>query len=408
MCASWGDVYQAFIKKLSAELVDDIQACLLCVSIENLPMLISSHFQKNDHTALLDLIVYLKASTPNAMLVEQIDKDKLYLLIKEESSVSTEDAVKQVYDAVINYGIQVPTYPAQLSCTIGAVTIPEESRNAEDAASKAYVALSEVHYSHQHYVIYRDEKRHTAESKNHMILANYLQDALQNQKLRLAYQPITDSKTGQVHHYECLLRIVGPSHSTTSAGPFIPIAEQLGFMDRVDLFVLSLAIEELKAHKDIILAINLSNSSVHSQSWQKMATELLQQYDIASRLIVEITETSEQQDLKSAAQFICSLKELGCQIALDDFGSGYTSFSQLQALPVDSIKIDGSFVRDIIDNKENRFFVRALKEFGDNFGLSTVAEFVESKEIADMLCEMGIDYLQGNYLSPAVDYRPWL
>lgn len=371
-------------------------------------MLISSQFHKDDHEALCDLIVYLKVSSTDIVLVGQVDKERLYLLLDPKSKQPIEEVVQKIYQLVIQYGSNVVTYPLQFSCSIGVVENLSASSDAADAASKAFVALSEVKQSNQHYVIYKDEKRHLAEAKNHMILANYLQDALNEKKLRLAYQPITDSRTGAIHHYECLLRIVGPNHSTTSAGPFIPIAESLGFMDAVDSLVLEMAVDDLKAHPEIILAINVSNASVHSLSWQKMATTLLRRRDIASRMIVEITETSEQQDLKNAALFIHKLKDLGCKIALDDFGSGYTSFAQLQALPVDSIKIDGSFVRNIIENKESRFFVGALKEFGDNFGLKTVAEFVESKEIADMLCEMGIDYLQGNYLSPAVDYRPWL
>lgn len=407
MNTSWGKVYQGFINKISAEIAENSQSCLLCVSIDNLPMLISSGFQKKDHNALLDLMHYLQASLPQTILIEQVDKDKLYILVKNKVDEDSEKIIQKVYDSVISYGSQIPTYPTQFSCTIGAVKI-SENETSEDLLNKAFVALNEARSSHYHFVLYKNDKQHIVESRNQMILANYLQDALQNKKLRLAYQPITDRKTGKVHHYECLLRIVGPGHSVTSAGPFIPIAEQLGFMDMVDAFVLKMAVDELQNNQDIKLAINLSNSSIHSKYWQEMSVQLLSNPSIASRLIVEITETSEQQDLKSAAKFIQRIKALGCEIALDDFGSGYTSFSQLQALPVDTIKIDGIFVRNIVENKESRFFVKTLKEFGDNFGLKTVAEFVESKEIADILCEIGVDYLQGNYLSPAVDYRPWL
>jgi len=107
-------------------------------------------------------------------------------------------------------------------------------------------------------------------------------------------------------------------------------------------------------------------------------------------------------------QFVDNIHSIGCAIALDDFGTGYTSFAQLKTLPIDMIKIDGSFVRDIVNNEESRFFVKTLIDFGKNFRLSTVAEFVENAQIAEILTNMGVDYMQGNYFSPAVNYRAWL
>jgi EAL domain-containing protein (putative c-di-GMP-specific phosphodiesterase class I) len=102
------------------------------------------------------------------------------------------------------------------------------------------------------------------------------------------------------------------------------------------------------------------------------------------------------------------MQELGCSIALDDFGAGFTSLAQLKHLPVDVIKIDGSYVRDIVYNPESRLFVKTLLDFSRNFGLKTIAEFVENVEIANLLTEMGVDYMQGNYFSPATAKRSWI
>jgi EAL domain-containing protein (putative c-di-GMP-specific phosphodiesterase class I) len=404
--SAWGKLYHEFIRTLSSMLEGNRSACLLCISIDNLPMILP--LQQDGSSILSGVLSYLEKTVDSFLYGGQIDQDKLFILIQNNSASDTENHVKMVRDLIASYGKTVTEMPLQLASTIGAVSLPEVTSTAQDAIQKAFVALSDAKDLSRPYALYQDEKRHIIESKNQMILATYLQNALQHNKLRLAYQPITHSQTGEVHYYECLLRIVGPNHSTTSAGPFIPVAERLGFIDVIDAFVLKMAVDDLQKNPDIRLAINLSNTSIHSHHWQDMALDLLQDKSIASRMVIEMTETSEQHDLKSAAHFIENLKGCGCQIALDDFGSGYTSFTQLQVLPVDTIKIDGSFVRNIAENKENRFFVKTLKAFSDNFGLKTVAEFVESKEIADILRDMGIDYLQGNYLSPAVDYRPWL
>ena len=99
---------------------------------------------------------------------------------------------------------------------------------------------------------------------------------------------------------------------------------------------------------------------------------------------------------------------MGCQVALDDFGSGYTSFRQLKALSVDMVKIDGAFIKDLTDNSDNRFFVKTLLDFTKGFGLQSVAEFVEKGETAKMLMELGVDYMQGYYFGKPENYRSWL
>jgi EAL domain-containing protein (putative c-di-GMP-specific phosphodiesterase class I) len=152
----------------------------------------------------------------------------------------------------------------------------------------------------------------------------------------------------------------------------------------------------------------LSALGVHNKDWLKIAQKALQNPNIASRLMVEITETAAQQDLSKTAYFVASLQEMGCQVALDDFGSGHTSFRQLKALSVDVIKIDGAFIRDIVNNPDNLLFVKALLSMSKGFGFESVAEFVENGEIAKLLMGLDVNYMQGNYFCPAVNYRSWV
>jgi EAL domain-containing protein (putative c-di-GMP-specific phosphodiesterase class I) len=130
--------------------------------------------------------------------------------------------------------------------------------------------------------------------------------------------------------------------------------------------------------------------------------------DIASRLIIEITETAAHRDMRRTAYFVASMQEMGCTVALDDFGSGYTSFRQLKALSVDMVKIDGSFVKDMTENSDNHFFVKTLLDFTRCFGLESVAEFVETGETAKALMELGVDYQQGYYFGKPENFRSWL
>ena len=127
-----------------------------------------------------------------------------------------------------------------------------------------------------------------------------------------------------------------------------------------------------------------------------------------ARLIFEITETAVHGDLKHSARFCAEVQALGCMVALDDFGSGYTSFRQLKTLSIDFVKIDGAFIRDLTDNADSRLFVKTMLDFIRGFGLKSVAEFVENGEIAKMLMELGVDYLQGYYFGKPENHRSWL
>ncbi len=153
----------------------------------------------------------------------------------------------------------------------------------------------------------------------------------------------------------------------------------------------------------------MSNNTTENNIWLERITELLTQTpDIASRLVVELTETAVHRDLRRTAFFVASLQSLGCMVALDDFGSGYTSFRQLKALSVDMVKIDGVFIKDLATSTDSQFFVKTLLDFAKGFGLKTVAEFVENGEITKILMDMGVDYMQGYYLGKPENHRSWL
>jgi EAL domain-containing protein (putative c-di-GMP-specific phosphodiesterase class I) len=157
------------------------------------------------------------------------------------------------------------------------------------------------------------------------------------------------------------------------------------------------------------IAVNVSNLTIQDSGWLTLLTELMMATpEVAKRLTVEITETAVHGDLKHAARFCAEVQALDCLIALDDFGSGYTSFRQLKTLSIDYVKIDGAFVRDLTDNADSRLFVKILLDFTKGFGLKSVAEFVESGEVAKMLMDLGVDYLQGYYFGKPSNTRPWV
>ena len=292
-------------------------------------------------------------------------------------------------------------------CSVIHISLPRLTADACIALDMAFVHLKE-----QQGVIIpslEEAPRTAANNRQEMGLANYLNRSMREDRLRLAYQPIIDSKTGAISHYEALLRNVSEDGTISSAGALIPIAERMGLIHPIDMLVLEKVVAELRMSEEISLAFNVSNLTTDDTIWLKRLHELVgDDPALASRMIVEITETALHRNLGKTAYFVAAIQALGVQVALDDFGSGYTSFRQLKSLSIDMVKIDGAYVRDLVDNPDNRFFVKTLLDFTRGFGLKAVAEFVESGEVAKMLMELGVEYMQGYYFGRPENHRSWL
>jgi EAL domain-containing protein (putative c-di-GMP-specific phosphodiesterase class I) len=161
-------------------------------------------------------------------------------------------------------------------------------------------------------------------------------------------------------------------------------------------------------YPDARMAVNVSGLTTTDRSWLRSAIAMLRgRPDIAERMVIEITETAGLEDLDACCRFVSTLRDLGCEIALDDFGAGYTSFRHLKQLAVNKVKIDGSFVRKIGENPENLVFIRTLIDLARTFGLETVAECVETEEEADLLLNEGIHYMQGYAFGKPDLTAPW-
>jgi EAL domain-containing protein (putative c-di-GMP-specific phosphodiesterase class I) len=229
-----------------------------------------------------------------------------------------------------------------------------------------------------------------------MGIGEEVQQALREDRLMLAFQPVVDATGHRTRWYECLLRMRDRAGELVPAGKFIPVVEQLGLMRAIDRHVLDLAIADLAAHPDVTLALNISGLTAADRSWLRaLVAHLRGRPEVARRLIVEITETAALHDIEDTARFVAAVRELGCRVAIDDFGAGYTTFRHLKALTVDIVKIDGSFIRHICDSPEDQLFVRNLLSLARAFSLETVAECVEDAPAASFLAAEGLDFLQG-------------
>jgi len=303
-------------------------------------------------------------------------------------------------------GIETRSGMVAATCSVGAVWLPQAASTSQEAMLRAEQALDKARANGRDgFAVYQPSPSRETQRLRMMQISDEVMAALKENRLKLAYQPIIHARSRKVSHYECLLRMVKPDGSILTAGHFVPAAEQMGIVHLVDRFALEATIAQLKARPQITLGVNVSGTAASDPVWlQSFVDYVRAEKTVASRLIVELTETAALHHFEENARFVSQLRDLGVRVAIDDFGAGYTSFRNLQMLHVDTVKIDGSYVSDLSQSPENQLFVRTLVGLAKSFDIKTVAEWVGSDDDAALLQNFGVDYFQGfHFGEPVID-----
>jgi diguanylate cyclase (GGDEF)-like protein len=235
-----------------------------------------------------------------------------------------------------------------------------------------------------------------------------IRDALTQDRLSLATQPIRSLASGGIERYELLLRMTGDDGELLSAASFIEVAERSGMVQELDRWVVARALELLaereQAGQPVSLHVNLSGASLSDISVLEFIERRLDEGDAdPGRCTFEITKTARLDDYEAAAGFADRLTEFGCEVAIDDYGAGFSPFHYLKQIPFDVIKIDGAFIRDMPRNDADQLTVQAIVQIARGLGKRTIAEFVQDDETTRMLREYGVDMAQGFHLGRPVD-----
>ncbi|MEM7018498.1 MAG: EAL domain-containing protein [Pseudomonadota bacterium] len=293
-----------------------------------------------------------------------------------------------------------------LGVSIGLVPIGQTSGTVSDVMSLADSACYVAKESGRNRIYtYQENDAEMIRRHGEMQWALKIPQAIEKGSFSLYMQPIVpvDERPETGRHFELLVRMETGDGGFVKPDVFLSAAERYNLSTRLDTWIVEQSIIWVKENlSDIALCgINLSGLSLGEQSFLDFVTECMQRHDVPpSKICFEITETAAIENMSKASQFIKTLKGLGCQFALDDFGSGLSSFAYLRNLPVDFLKIDGIFIKDLVDNQIGQAMVRSINEIGHIMGKKTVAEFVESRGILEQLQELGVDYAQGYYVGP--------
>ncbi|MDQ7074567.1 MAG: EAL domain-containing protein [Gammaproteobacteria bacterium] len=291
-----------------------------------------------------------------------------------------------------------------ISTSIGVALFPQHGDSMEELMANADLAMYQAKSAERgSWHIFSADEQVREHLHERILWKERIEMAIKHERFVLYYQPILNIQSNTISHYEALIRMIGDEGEIIPPISFIPIAEQNGLISLIDRYVLERAIRQQVTLSDegeeVTIAINLSGRAFEDSGL--LAFIKKQIFDSGAdpkRLIFEITETEAVADMASARVLMGALKKLGCQFALDDFGVGFASFTYLKELPVDYVKIDGSFIRDLPEKRDNQIFVKALSDVARGFGKKTVAEFVDSEETIRLLHLFHVDYAQGYYV----------
>lgn len=384
--------------------IDKLQSghCIL-VQLINYDELHATSNSANHTINELNNIIHNVCLKFSKLVYVYIVHDKVFILIAEISKRELHKCAFEIYAASQLYTSR-DVHSNYMHCKIASIDFPKHATKAI-VACNLLIGLISHFKNHNYYYQYDNQLHHFDIIRKNNIKLNCLRRAIIDKKVTFAYQPIIDRASMSIYYHECLLRIPDETGQLISVGNIIGMAENKGLINIIDQTVLKMAILELIKTPKAILSVNISNIGILDDNLLYIAKELFEQYNAANRLIIEITEHSLNEDYDKTKKFINWFHKFGCKFALDDFGSGFTTFKQLQNLPIDIIKIDGSYIKNIISNHQSQYFVEVLVKISEDLGIKTVAEFVENGEIAKFLFDIKVDQMQGNFFSPASSNR---
>lgn len=347
----------------------------------------------------------IKACLREGDAIGRFSSRKLGLMLVHCEEDDMRSAAERIRAAVRDDVIDVGDESLAVTVSIGGVGLPRHGRTASEAVANA---LSALHASRllgsERFAAYAPSAGSQADRKLVASQSRALAAALVEGKVKLVFQPVVAIDTRKPLFYEALARVEHPDGAVVEPSRFIALAERIGLVRMIDDRVLELALDTLCARPDIHLSINVSAETIGDSEWTaRLADRLAGRSDVASRLIVELTESIAINNVEEAAAFVRMLHGHGCRVAIDDFGAGFSSFRNLRVLAVDFFKIDGSFIENLPANSDDRTFVRALAELARSFKVPVVAEWVQDEETVALLADWGIDCIQGTLVGDVVD-----
>ena len=410
-----GELNRHHLTEVLEDTVDDAirfrSSCgFLLVAIDNLALINESYGFDIADQVIGTIAKRLRSRMRGKDTLGRYSGNKFGLVLRDCTPDDMTIAAERMLAGIRDEMVPTSAGPIAITVTIGGITAPRHARSVTEVLTRVQETLDTAKSRRRgSFLAFRPNIEREALRRENIRATDEIVAALNERRIFLAYETVVAAAGREASFYECLMRIRRADGSLIAANDIIPVAERLGLVRLLDHRVLELVIDEMAAAPDLQASFNVSTASTTDPDWWAGLNSLLRaQNGVAERLIVEITESAAIQDLDETRGFVARVKDLGCRIAIDDFGAGYTSFRNLRKLGVDIVKIDGAFVHDMMRSDDDRAFVRTLIDLAKRLKLVTVAEWVQSEDVAKTLQSWGCDYLQGALIGLATPERPWI
>ncbi len=359
---------------------------------------------------LMSVANILRASLHQGSLLARISSDEYAVLIGDTDEPAAAALSESLRKEIDSFRFRTDDRDYQISASLGLLMIrPEDDITASEALARSAQACFEAK-AHGRNLVHKFNEEDLGASLLHDAVdwMPRIREALATDGFRMLYQPVIELAGGRVVGYEALIRMVDGNGALIAPVQFIPVAERMGLIHDIDLWAVGHAIDKLHdlgPDAGFSLNVNLSIYAFQNPALLTLVRERLREKAVApSRITFEITETAAVENYEQTRAMINHLREFGCRFALDDFGTGFSSFNYLKQFPVDYLKIDGSFINNLLNDPIDQRLVRSMIEVGRALDKQIVAEFVENAETLALLKQYGVHMAQGNHIGrPAPD-----
>lgn len=363
---------------------------------------------------LIEMSRRLQKVLRDADTIARLGGDEFAVLVVDNADADGAVAIADRIGEALEQPFQLGGISLQTNASVGIAVFPEHAQDAESLAQRADVAMYAAKRSGGGHTIYSPE--HDQSSVRRLALLGELRGAIQSDELVLHFQPSLDLDTGEVHSCEALVRWMHPEHGLMPPGEFIELAEVSGLIQPMTRWVIDEALRQTRVWLDhglqLKVGVNLSVRNLYDRDLVPFISDLLIERGVDAGLLkLEVTESELMDDPLLALEVLGKLKALGASTSIDDFGTGYSSLAYLKHLPIDELKIDKSFVGNMVNDESDLTIVRSTIDLSHNLGLDVVAEGVEDGDTLRRLRDLGCDRAQGYFVSrpvPANVFTDWV
>lgn len=406
----------AFVRALEDEIenvaASSVESAVYFIDLDKFKEINDTYGHAAGDKLLIRVAELLKSQVSEKDVVSRLGGDEFTVLASNITHEHALELASLFNKALRETRITEGEHTFSVNCSIGVAMIGPGRQTADEILSHAdaacFAAKSQGRNCFHMYQQRGDSKTEIAVDTGWF---SRIQEAIRQDRFILLYQPILDNADSGRECYEVLLRLPGSNGEMVLPSIFLPVAQRFGLMADIDRWVIVHALKTLAdfrvSGREIVFSINLSGQSLEEMSFLQLIKDQIALNHLPPGCVIfEITEQSALRHMENARRLIQGLRDYGCRFALDDFGSGFSSFAYLKNLPVDFIKIDGSFVNNMAQNAIDETMVHSIIDIARSLGIKTIAEFVPDEKTIVMLRKSGVDYLQGYYVGVPSEKLP--